>query len=65
MDLMVKATMAIEREVGDAQSILDASVKGKRKESQPFSSSSGKKQRIYALQGFQGQGHCYQGQGQG
>ena len=36
---MVKTTMAIEREVNDARSIRDASVKDKRKESQPFSSS--------------------------
>ena len=45
LDLMVKRTMAIEREVDDAQSIRDAGVKDKRKESQPSSSSSRKKQR--------------------
>ena len=44
MNSMVKTTMAIEREVDDARSIGDASVKDKRKESQPFSSSSGKKE---------------------
>ena len=43
MDWMVKTTMVIEREVDNAQSIRDASVKDKRKESQPSSSSSGKK----------------------
>ena len=52
IDLMVKTTMAIEREVDDARSIWDAGVKDKRKESQPSSSSSGKKQRTSALQGF-------------
>ena len=41
MDLMVKTTMAIEKEVDDAQSIRDAGVKDKRKESQPSSSSLG------------------------
>ena len=44
MDLMVKPTMAIEREVDDAWSIRDASVKDKMRESQPSSFSSGKKQ---------------------
>ena len=43
MDLMVKTTMAIEREVDDTRSIRDARVKGKRKESQPSSSRSRKK----------------------
>ena len=43
MDLMVKMAMAIEREVDDAQSIRDASVKDKRKESQSHSSSLGRK----------------------
>ena len=43
MDLVVKITMTIERVVDYARSIRDASIKGKRKESQPFSSSSGKK----------------------
>ena len=45
MDLMVKIVMAIEREADDARSIRDMSVKDKRRESQPSSSSSGKKQR--------------------
>ena len=44
MDLMVKTAMAIEREVDDVRSIQDASVNDKRKESQPSSSSLGKKQ---------------------
>ena len=45
MDLMVKIVMAIEREADDARSIRDMSVKDKKRESQPSSSSSGKKQR--------------------
>ena len=65
MDLMVKTDMAIEREVDDARSIQDAGVKDKKRESQPYSSSLGKKQRTFALQGFQGQGCGYQGQDQG
>ena len=56
LDLMVKTFMAIEKEVDDARSIWDAGVKDKRKESQPFSSSLGKKQRTSTPQGFQGQG---------
>ena len=43
MDLMIKTTMVIEKEVDDARSIRDAGVKDKRKESQPSSSSLGKK----------------------
>ena len=39
MDLMVKTSMTIEREVDDAQNIRDAGVKVKRRESQPSSSS--------------------------
>ena len=65
MDLMVKTTMTIERVVDDARSIRDASIKDKRKESQPSSSSSGKKQKTSTPQGFQGQGCDYQGQRQG
>ena len=34
MDLMVRTTIAIEREVDDARNIRDASVKDKRRESQ-------------------------------
>ena len=65
MNFMVKTDMAIEREVADAQSIRDTSVKDKRRESQPSSTNSRKKKRTYAPQGFQGQGRDYQGQGQG
>ena len=64
MDSMVRIAMAIKREVDDAQSIWDASASVKRKESQPSSSSSGKKQRTFAPRGFQKQGRNYQGQGQ-
>ena len=42
---MVKIDMVIEREVDGARNILDACVNDKRRESQPSSSSSGKKQR--------------------
>ena len=52
MDLMVRTTMAIEREVDDAQSIQDAGAKDKRKESQPSFSSLGKKQRTSTPRGF-------------
>ena len=45
MNLMVKTFMVIEKEVDDAWSIRDAGVKDKRRESQPHSSSLGKKQR--------------------
>ena len=51
MALMVKTTMAIKREVDDAWSIRDTGVKDKKKESQPSSSSSGKKQRTSNSQG--------------
>ena len=57
LDSMVKTSMAIKREVDDTQSIPDSGVKDKRKESQPSSSSSGKKQRTSTSQRFQGQGH--------
>ena len=63
MDSMVITAMAIERGIEDAQSILDASTGGKRKESQT-SSRSGKKSKASNLGGFQGQGRGYQGQGQ-
>ena len=43
---MVNTAMAIEREIDDAQSILDTGVSEKRKEDQP-SSSSGKKRRTF------------------
>ena len=45
LDLMVKTTMTIEREVDDARSIRDAGASDKRKKSQLSSSSPGKKQR--------------------
>ena len=61
MDLMVKITMAIEREVDDARSIRDACVKDKRNESKPSSSSSRKKHSTYTPQRFQAQGRDYQG----
>ena len=64
MDSMVRTSMAIEREVNDAKSIQDAGASDKRKENQPSSSRSGKKQRTFAPQGFQRQGCGYQGQGQ-
>ena len=54
MDLMVKTTMVVEREVNDTQNIRDVGVKDKRKESHPSSSISGKKQRTPNLQRFQG-----------
>ena len=47
MDLMVKISMAIEKEVDDARSIRDAGVKDKRRESQPSSSSSWKKHNTF------------------
>ena len=65
LDSMVKTTMVIEREVDDARSIRDAGVKDKMRESQPSSSSSGKKHKTSTPHGFQGQGCDYQGQGQG
>ena len=46
LNSVLRTAMAIKREVDDVQSIQDADViKEKRKESQPFSSSSGKKQK--------------------
>ena len=59
---MVRTTLAIKREVEDARSIRDTGASGKRKKDQP-SSSSGKKQKTFTPQGFQGQGCGYQGQG--
>ena len=63
MNSMVGTAMTIEREMEDARSTRDAGVSGKRKESQYFSSS-GKRQKASASQGFQEQGRGYQGQGQ-
>ena len=45
----------------DARSTRDASVSGKRKDSQS-SSSSGKRQRAYSSRGFQSRNHLGQGQ---
>ena len=47
MDSMVGIALTIEREIKDARSTRDASVSGKRKESQ-YSSSSGKRQRAFS-----------------
>ena len=50
LDLMVRTAMAIERKVDDARSIRDAGViKDKRKESQPSSFGSGKKDRAATI----------------
>ena len=59
---MVRTTLAIEREVEDAQSIRDKSASGKRKKDQP-SSSSGRKWKTSIQWGFQGRGGGYQDQG--
>ena len=56
MDYMVGAALTIEREMEDARNNRDASVSGKRKDSQ-FSSSSGKRQRAYSSRGSQSHGH--------
>ena len=61
MDSMIRTAMTIKREINDARSIQDASAIGKRKESQPSFSNSGKKQRTSAPREFQRQG---QGQDQ-
>ena len=60
MGSMVGTAMTIEREMEDARSTWDAGVSGKRKDSQS-SSSSGKRQKASASQGFQEQGRGYQG----
>ena len=46
MDSMIETTLAIERDMEDAQGIRDASAGGKRKKYQP-SSSLGKRQRTF------------------
>ena len=61
MDSMVRTALAIKREVEDARSIRDASASAKRKENQPYSSRSGKKQRTSTSREFQRQGYGYQG----
>ena len=54
MDLMVKTAMAIEREMDNTQSIRDVSVKYKRKDNQPSSSSLRKNHWTSTPHGFQG-----------
>ena len=61
MDSMVGTTLTIEREMEDARNARDASVSGKRKDSQS-SSSSGKRQRASSSRGSQSHGHPGQGQ---
>ena len=61
MDSMVGTALTIEREMEDARNTRDASVSGKRKDSQS-SSSSGKRQRASSSRGSQSQGHPGLGQ---
>ena len=61
MDSMVGTALTIEREIEDARNTRDASVSGKRKDSQS-SSSSGKKQRASTSRGSQSHDHPGQGQ---
>ena len=61
MDSMVGTALTIEREIEDARSTRDASVSGKRKDSQS-SSSSGKRQRASSSRGSHSRGHPGQGQ---
>ena len=61
MDSMVGTALTIERDIEDAQNTWDASVSGKRKDSQS-SSSSGKRQRASSSRGSQSHGHPGQGQ---
>ena len=61
MDSMVGTTLTIERDIEDARNTRDASVSGKRKDSQS-SSSSGKRQRAFSSRGSQSHGHPGQGQ---
>ena len=61
MDSMVGTALTIEREIEEARSTRDASVSGKRKDSQS-SSSSGKTQRASSSRGSQSRGHLGQGQ---
>ena len=60
MDSMVGTALTIEREIEDARSTRDASVSGKRKDSQS-SSSSGKRLRASSSRGSQSRGHPGQG----
>ena len=61
MDSMVGTSLTMEREIKDARNTRDASVSGKRKDSQS-SSSSGKRQRASGSRGSQSHGHPGQGQ---
>ena len=61
MDSMVGTALTIERDMEDARNTRDASVSGKRKDSQS-SSSSGKRQRASSSRGSQSHGHPGQGQ---
>ena len=61
MDSVVGTALTIEREMEDARNTRDASVIGKRKDSQS-SSSSGKRQRASSSRGSQSHGHPGQGQ---
>ena len=61
MDSMVGTTLTIERDIEDARNNRDASVSGKRKDSQS-SSNSGKRQRASSSRGSQSHGHPGQGQ---
>ena len=61
MDSMVGTTLTIERDMEDAQNTRDASVTGKRKDSQS-SSSSGKRQRAYSSRGSHSHDHPDHGQ---
>ena len=58
---MVVKALTIEREMEDARSTRDASISGKRKDSQSCSSS-GKRQRASSSRGSQSRGHLGQGQ---
>ena len=60
MDSMVGTALTIEREIKDAPTTRDASVSGKRKDSQS-SSSSGKRQRASSSRGSQSRSHPGQG----
>ena len=61
MDSMVGKALTIEREMEDARNTRDASVSGKRKDSQS-SSGSRKRQRASSSRGSQSHGHPGQGQ---
>ena len=61
MDYMVGTALTIEREMEDARNTRDASVSGKRKDSQS-SSSSGKRHRASSSRGSQSHSHLGQGQ---